>query len=69
MQEKILWSVLTLLSSIQDLSQKFMWLWTEIDVVMLHKFVETMRLQTLGIIKSKGNFGQAVYKYRRQCVV
>ena len=36
---------LTLLSSIQNLVQKWMQLWMEINVVTLHKFVETMPQQ------------------------
>uniref|UniRef100_A0A8C9RQZ3 Transposase Tc1-like domain-containing protein n=1 Tax=Scleropages formosus TaxID=113540 RepID=A0A8C9RQZ3_SCLFO len=45
--EKTLRSGLTLLSSIQDLGEKLMQLWTEINVVTLQKLIKTM------LIKSK----------------
>ena len=45
---------LTLLSSIQNLGQKWMQLWMEINVVTLHKIVETMPQQKRSVIKAKG---------------
>ena len=45
---------LTLLSSIQNLGQKLMQLWMEINVVTLHKVVETMPQQMHSVIKAKG---------------
>ena len=49
-------NVSTLLSSIQNLGQKWMQLRMEINVVTLHKVVETMPQQMLSIIKAKAVF-------------
>ena len=49
---------LTLLSSIQNLSQICMHLWMEINVVTLQKVVETMPQQLRSVIKAKGGLLQ-----------
>ena len=51
---------MTLLSSIQNLGQKLMQLWMEINVVTLHKVVETMPQQMRSLIKAKGGLLQKV---------
>ena len=48
----------TLLSSIQNLGQKLMQLRMEINVVTLHKVVETMPQQMHSVIKAKGGLLQ-----------
>ena len=52
--EKALRSGPTLLSSIQDLDEKLMWHWMEINLVTLQKLVETMPQQMHAVIKAKG---------------
>lgn len=52
--EKTLCSGPTLPSSIQDLAEKCMQLWTEINVVALHKLIEMMPRQMRAVIKAKG---------------
>ena len=52
--EKTLRSAPNLPSSIQDLGEKLMQLWTEINVVTLQKLVETMPQQMRAVIKAKG---------------
>ena len=51
----------TLLSSIQNLGQKCMQLWMEINVVTLHKVVETMPQQMRFLIKAKGGLLKKAY--------
>ena len=49
---------MTLLLSLQNLGQRLMQLWTEINVVTLHKIVETMPQQMHSVIKAKGGLLQ-----------
>ena len=57
---KSLWDVLektegmVWLSSIQNLGQKWIEFWMEINIVTLHKVVETMPQQMCSVIKAKG---------------
>ena len=53
--EKPFCSGLTLPSSIQDLGEKLMQHWTEINLVTLQKLIETMPWQMHAIIKAKGS--------------
>ena len=40
--------------SIQDLGEKLMQLWREINVVTLHKLIKTMPWRICAVIKAKG---------------
>ena len=53
--EKALHSGPTLPSSIQDLGEKLMQHWMEINLVILQKFIETMPQRMCAIIKAKGD--------------
>ena len=55
-KEREWWNGSTLLSSIQNLGQKLMQLWMEINVVTLHKVGQTMPQQMHSVIKAKGGF-------------
>ena len=74
---KSLWDVLEKPEGMVRLSchlgKKWMQLWMEINVVRLHKIVETMPQQMRSVIKAKGGptkcnffFGQAVYILYKQ---
>jgi len=52
--EKALRSGPTLPSSLQDVGEKLMQLWTEINVVTLQKLIETMPQRTQAVIRTKG---------------
>ena len=45
---------MTLLSSIENIGQKLLQLWIKINVVTVHKVVETMQQQMGEVIKAKG---------------
>ena len=57
--EKALHSGLTLPSSIQDLGEKLMQHWKEINLVTLQKLIETTPQQMRAVIKAKG--GPKIY--------